>query len=527
MCTNGSFNESYMLKEFFFSPGRVLLGLGALSGVSLSVSAEGKKETKPNVIYILMDDLGYGELECFGQQKIETPNIDVLRAMGMKFTQHYSGSPVSGPSRCVLMTGMHTGHSQVRGNDEVEARGEVWSHAAMLENPELEGQVPLKEGTMTLGKMMKGAGYTTGCVGKWGLGYPGSVGVPNKQGFDFFFGYNCQRQSHTYYPAFLWRNEKRVYLGNEVVDPETTKLSKMADPRDERNYDKFVQKTYANDVMFDELMDFVDVNKANPFFLMWTTPMPHVSLQAPERWVKYYVNKFGDEEPYIGNKGYYPCRYPHATYAAMISYFDEQVGKLVQKLKKEGIYENTVIVFTSDNGPTFNGGSDSPWFNSGGIFKSELGWGKCYVHEGGIRVPTIVSWPARVKSATETDHISAFWDVMPTLADIAGVECPPTDGISFLPTLLGETKKQKQHDYLYWEYPEGKGSRAIRKGDWKLMVTNIKKGPETIELFDLNKDVQEQNNIAEKNPKVVKELIDLMKKSLIEPENPKFKMRSL
>lgn len=504
---------------------KTLLGLGALSAVSLAVVAAPEKTTRPNVVYILMDDLGYGDLECFGQQKIETPNIDALRAGGMKFTQHYSGSPVSGPSRCVLMTGMHSGHAQVRGNDEVASRGDVWSHASMLKDPELEGQVPLKAGTMTLGRMMQNAGYKTGCVGKWGLGYPGSEGVPNKQGFDFFFGYNCQRQAHTYYPAFLWRNDKRVYLGNSVLDPETTKLDIAADPMDERNYDKFVQKSYSNDVMFDELIHFVDENKADPFFLMWTTPLPHVSLQAPERWVRYYVEKFGDEEPYTGNRGYYPCRYPHATYAAMISYFDEQVGELVRELKKNGIYENTVIVFTSDNGPTFNGGSDSPWFNSGGIFKSEQGWGKCSVHEGGIRVPTIVSWPAQIKSATETDHVSAFWDVMPTLADMAGIECPSTDGISFLPTLLGDTGKQKQHEYLYWEYPESNGSRAIRKGNWKMMITNIKKGPQMIELFDLSKDVREQHNVADQQPQLVKELKKLMESSLVEAENPNFKMK--
>lgn len=504
-----------------------LLGLGALSVVSVAVlsGSTKKEEVKPNVIYILMDDMGYGELECYGQQKIETPNIDALRAKGIKFTQHYSGSPVSGPSRCVLMTGLHSGHTQIRGNDEVPSRGDVWSHDSMYVHPELEGQAPLKEGTMTLGRMMQNAGYTTACIGKWGLGYPGSVGVPNKQGFDHFFGYNCQRQSHTYYPPFLWRNEERVSLGNDKIqDPWKTPLDKGADPRDERSYDKYVQKQYANDVMFDELLKFVDKskNETKPFFLMWTTPMPHVSLQAPERWVKHYVEKFGDEEPYLGDKGYYPCRYPHATYAAMISYFDEQVGKLVKKLKKDKLYENTIIVFTSDNGPTFNGGSDSPWFNSGGIFKSEKGWGKCFVHEGGIRVPMVVAWPNKIKAGSETDHVSAFQDVMPTLAEVTGIECPPTDGISFLPTLLG--KKQPKHDFLYFEYPENGGSRAIRKGNWKLMITNIKKGPQKVQLFDLSKDIQELNDLSAQQPDLVKELETLMEASLVEAENPIFKM---
>lgn len=516
-----------MLKENFLNQGKTIVGLGMLSVASITALAGGKTEVKakPNVIYILMDDLGYGDLQCFGQQKIETPNIDALRASGMKFTQHYSGSPVSGPSRCVLMTGLHSGHTQIRGNDEVAERGDVWSHDSMYVHPELEGQIPLKAGTMTIGRMMQNAGYTTACIGKWGLGYPGSEGLPGKQGFDFFFGYNCQRMAHTYYPPFLWRNEEHISLGNDPLDPWKTKLDEGADPRDERSYDKFVQKQYANDVMYDELMNYVDRNKDTSFFLMWTTPLPHVSLQAPERWVKYYVEKFGDEEPYLGQKAYYPCRYPHATYAAMISYFDEQVGKMIEKLKAEGIYENTIIVFTSDNGPTFNGGSDSPWFNSGGIFKSEQGWGKCSVHEGGIRVPMVVSWSGKIKAGSESEHICAFQDVMPTLAEVAGIGAPEGDGISFLPSLLGKDKKQKKHDFLYFEYPESGGSRAIRKGDWKLMVTNIKKGPQKVQLFDLSKDIQELNDMAEQNPALVKELMILMENSLVEAENPKFKMK--
>lgn len=512
-----------MLMEIFFNPRKALLGIGTLSVVSLSVSAEPEKKAKPNVIYILMDDLGYGELECYGQQKIETPNIDRLRDAGMRFTQHYSGSPVSGPSRCVLMTGLHSGHAQIRGNDEVAERGNVWSHDSLYVHPEWEGQMPLQEGTMTIGRMMQQAGYKTGCIGKWGLGYPGSVGVPGKQGFDYFYGYNCQRMAHTYYPPYLWKNEERISLGNQPLDPWKTKLDPGADPRDERSYDKFVQKTYANDMMYDEILSFVKDNQKNPFFLMWTTPLPHVSLQAPERWIKHYVEKFGDEEPYLGTKGYYPCRYPHATYAAMVSYFDEQVGGLVDLLKKEGIYENTIIVFTSDNGPTFNGGSDSPWFNSGGIFKSEQGWGKCSLHEGGVRVPTIFVWPGKIKAGSESPHISGFQDVMPTFAEVAGVKSPATDGISFLPTLLGKNKKQKQHDYLYFEYPESGGSRSIRQGNWKLLITNIRKAPK-VQLFDLSKDIQELNDVADQNPAVVAELQKFMKEALVEAENPKFRM---
>lgn len=479
------------------------------------------QKSTPNVIYILMDDLGFGDLGCYGQQKIETPNIDRLRTNGLRFTQHYSGSPVSAPSRCVLMTGMHSGHAQIRANDELSGRGEVDSHQAMFEHPELEGQAALKAGTVTLGKMMQQAGYRTACVGKWGLGYPGSDGEPNKQGFDFFYGYNCQRQAHTYYPAFLYRNDKREYLDNKVLDPHRTVLDSGADPYDEHSYDKFTQKQYANDLIFDEVIHFVDENAGNPFFLMWTTPLPHVSLQAPERWVKHYVQKFGDEKPKLKG-GYYPCRYPHATYAAMVSYFDEQVGLLVEELKKKNIYNNTLIVFTSDNGPTFNGGSDSPWFNSGGLFKSEYGWGKCFLHEGGIRVPMIVSWPDQIEAGGETDHISAFQDIMPTLADVAGIRCPATDGISFFPVLLG--KKAKQHKYLYFEYPDRQiGLKAIRWGKWKGIVENIRKGNFKMKLYNLELDLREEHDVSAENPAVVRKLEELMKEAHSEPENPVFR----
>lgn len=498
----------------------IFIGLSALA---LNANAQ-SGTSRPNVIYILMDDLGFGDIGCCGQQKIETPHIDQLRNNGMLFTQHYSGSPVSAPARCVLMTGLHSGHTQIRANDEMAYRGAVNSHDSMFVHKELEGQYPLKANTMTIGRMMQNAGYTTGCYGKWGLGNPGSEGTPNKQGFDRFYGYNCQRQAHTYYPPFLYKNEDRVYLSNQVRDPHTTKLDKGADPYDKASYAKYTQKEYANDLIFDELLDFVEQNREKPFFLMWTTPLPHVSLQAPDKWVEYYVKKFGDEKPYTGTAGYMPCRYPHATYAAMISYFDEQIGKLIEKLKNDNLYENTIIVFTSDNGPTFNGGSDSPWFNSGGPFKSEYGWGKCFLHEGGIRVPAIFTWPGKIKKGTESNHICSFQDMMPTLADIARISCPQTDGISILPTLLGNEKKQKEHKYLYWEYPDPKiGLKAIRMGKWKGIITDIRKGNTQMQLFDLDNDLRELHDVATQHPDIIKKFEQLMKESHTEPENPKFR----
>ena len=270
-------------------------------------------------------------------------------------------------------------------------------------------------------------------------------------------------------------------------------------------------------------MAFVDKHRDQPFFAMWTTPLPHVSLQAPQEWVDYYVKKFGDEEPYVGKAGYLPCRYPHATYAAMISYFDSQVGKLVAKLKEEGLYENTLIVFTSDNGPTFNGGTDSPWFNSGGIFRSEYGWGKCFLHEGGIRVPAIYTWPNRIEKGSESNHVSASQDVMATLAELLNLECPPTDGISFLPTLLGDVQRQKEHPYLYWEYPDAKiGMKAIRMGRWKGIISDIRKGNQTMELYDLEKDVTETTNVASEHPEIVRQLYQLMDEARVQSDHPSF-----
>ncbi|MCP3895125.1 MAG: arylsulfatase [Bacteroides sp.] len=506
----------------------LLLSITALAGafpVQGNAQAKAKssaKSVKPNIIYILADDLGRAELGSYGQQLIETPHLDALRNSGMLFTNHYSGTAVSAPSRCVLFTGLHTGHAYIRGNDEGAERGKVWDFAAVCADSTLEGQRPVPANTVMIPKALKQGGYTTACIGKWGLGFPGSVSTPNKMGFDFFYGYNCQRQSHTYFPTFLYRNEAREYIQNELVVPGT-KLDKGADPKDVKSYAKYTQQTYAPDLMYDELIKFVQRSKKEPFALFWTTPVPHVPLQAPERWVKHYVDKFGDEEPYLGNKGYFPCRYPRATYAAMVSYWDEQVGGLIAELKRQGIYENTIILFTSDNGPTFNGGSDSPWFDSAKPFKSESRWGKCSLREGGIRTPLLVSWPKKVKAGTTNDVISAFWDMMPTMCDIAGVPSPETDGISLLPSIIGQPQKV-QHDFLYWEYCEAGGEKAVRMGKWKGYIQNILKGNREIELYNLDLDPREQTNVARYNPEVVAQIKEIMKKEHIDAELKAFNM---
>ncbi len=444
----------------------------------------------------------------------------------MKFTQHYAGAPVCAPSRCVLLTGKHLGHSQVRGNDEWGERGKVWDYRAMIADSTLEGQRPIHAGTKTIGRLLQQAGYKTAVVGKWGLGAPQTDGVPNKQGFDYFFGYNCQRMAHTYYPVHLWENMHKVHLDNDTVAPNT-KLDKGADPYDLKSYAPFHLKEYSPDLMFDRITRFVNENKDQPFFLYWATTIPHVPLQAPQRWVDYYHKKFGDEEPYTGNRGYFLCRYPHATYAAMISYLDENIGKLIKQLKDLGLYDNTLIIFTSDNGPTYNGGTDSPWFDSGGPFKSVYGRGKGFVYEGGIRVPMIAEWPGQIKPGSETGHISAFYDVLPTLCDVAGVVKPKDiDGISFLPVLLGE--KQKKHEFLYWEFPEYGGQLAIRMGKWKAVCRNMRKKDNfTFELYDLDNDIGETKDIASEHPDIIEKIKRIVKEQHTESPNPRWQFKVL
>lgn len=464
---------------------------------------------KPNIILILADDLGYGDLGCFGQERIETPNLDRLAAEGMVFSQHYSGAPVCAPSRCVLLTGKHTGHAYIRGNDEWRSRGNVWNYRAMIADSTLEGQRPLPAGTQTIGTLLQSAGYRTALIGKWGLGAPHTQGIPNKLGFDFFCGYNCQRQAHTYYPVHLYLNENRLHLQNDTVAPHTS-LDEDADPFNPASYARFTLTEYAPQVMFREMTGFIEEKSKQPFFVYWASPIPHLPLQAPDSLVQYYVEKFGDELPYIGNEKYFPHRYPHAAYAAMVSFLDAQVGKLIGILKEQGIYEETLIIFTSDNGPTYGDGTDSPWFNSGGPFKSEKGWGKAFLHEGGIRVPLIASWPGRISPGTTSDHISAFWDILPTFCDAAGIGIPEnTDGISFLPTLTGD-QNQEKHQSLYWEFQGHNGQQAIRMDHWKGIRKNIKDGDMEIALYDLDLDPTEQDDLAGQYPAIIQEMEQIM-----------------
>lgn len=465
----------------------------------------------PNIIYILADDLGYGELGAYGQKVIETPNLDALAATGMRFTQHYSGAPVCAPARCILLTGQHSGHALVRGNDEDGSRGDVWNFQAMFDNPRLEGQRPIPDSLVTMGEVLQTAGYTTGIIGKWGLGAPHSEGVPNRQGFDYFYGYNCQRQAHNLYPTHLWENESRVYLKNELQAPHVLQ-EQAQDQADSAFFNQFLQQDYAPEMMQERALNFVRKHKDEPFFLYYASPLPHVPLQAPQRWVDHYREKIGEEDAYRG-KAYFPSQHPMATYAAMISYLDEQVGELIVELKELGLYENTLIIFTSDNGPTYAGGVDPDFYKSAAPFQGEYGRGKGFLYEGGIRVPMIASWPGVIETGSESSHVSAFQDVLPTLSELTGATPPANDGISFLPTLKGEI--QKEHPFLYWEFPAYKGQQAVRFGDWKAVRQRMHNGNLTIELYDLANDPREENDLADAQPQEVARAREIMERAHI------------
>ena len=442
---------------------------------------------KPNIVYILADDLGYGDLSCYGQSHFQTPNIDKLAESGLKFTQHYSGSTVCAPSRSSLMTGQHTGHTFIRGNKEVQP----------------EGQHPLEAEAFTMAEALHDAGYVTGAFGKWGLGYPGSEGDPNNQGFDEFFGFNCQRIGHHYYPYHMWHNQEKVML-------DGNKGTQTGD--------------YGPEVIQEYALKFLENNKDKPFFMYYPSIIPHAELYAPEEYMEKYRGKFLPEKNYEGvdsgenfrNGPYGSQPESHAAFAAMIDYLDMQVGEIVAKLKELGVYENTLIIFTSDNGPHMEGGADPDYFNSNGPLKGY----KRDLYEGGIRVPMIAVWDEKSVARSETDNISAFWDVFPTLADITGANDPENiDGISFLPTLLGNEEEQNEHEYLYWEFHERGGRKALRKGDWKLVQYNVF-DPEktTTELYNIENDLGEENNVAGEHPDLVKELMEIMNSARTESE---------
>ena len=433
-------------------------------------------ETKPNIIFILADDLGYGDLSCYGQEKFTTPNIDRLAREGLKFTQFYAGSTVCAPSRCSLMTGYHTGHCFIRGNRD---------------QPETLGNYPIPPETVTVAEVLKKTGYATGCFGKWGLGGPLSEGAAFRQGFDIFFGYYDQRHAHSYYPDHLYKNRERIELDG---------------------------KTYSHDLIEREALDFIRTNKDKPFFCYLPVTIPHAAMQVPEEFVAPWRAKFPEFENTIGRYTFESeVRNPVAAFPGMISRLDLTVKRILDLLEELNLDKNTIIMFSSDNGPHQEGGHRSDLFASFGPLRGL----KRDMYEGGIRVPMLVRWTGTVKPGSVSDHIGAFCDILPTYTDLAGAasaEYPDNiDGLSFLPTLLGKTGEQKQHPYLYWEFYEQGGKMATRYGKWKGVQLNVNQTfgrPDApIEVYDLENDLGETKNVAAAHPEIVEKIREIFREA--------------
>jgi arylsulfatase A-like enzyme len=425
-------------------------------------------QTRPNIIFIQADDLGYGDLSCYGQRKFRTPNIDRLAAEGMRFTQYYAGSTVCAPSRSALMTGQHTGHTRIRGN----------------------ARHPLLPEDVTVAEALKSAAYKTALIGKWGLGEAGTTGVPNRQGFDYFFGYLNQRHAHNYYPTFLWRNEKRIDLRNLVPDEDAEGSGVSTNRVD-----------YAHDLMAEEALEFIEGNGGGPFFIYLAFTIPHANNEAKNK---------GMEVPDLGEFASEDWPDQEKAKAAMITRLDRDVGRLMALLKKLGIDDNTLVFFTSDNGPHREGGADPDFFDSNGPLRGI----KRDLYEGGIRVPMIARWPKRIKAGAKSDQVWAHWDLLPTLAEVAGVKPPADiDGVSMFNALRG--RRQRDHEFLYWEFHERGFSQAARMGDWKA----VRKSPDSpLELYDLKNDLGEQNDGAAKHPEIVKKIEYYLKTARTESE---------
>jgi len=437
------------------------------------------QDKKPNIIFILADDLGYGDIGCYGQQKIETPNIDKLAQKGMRFTQFYSGSTVCAPARSSFLTGLHTGHTAIRGNKGYDP----------------EGQSPLPDSIVTFANLLQQNGYATAAFGKWGLGYITTGGDPNKKGFDLFYGYNCQSLAHNYYPDHLWNNHDRIDLA--VKD-----------------------SIFSGDLIHKEAMQYIKNSGQRPFFLYLPYTMPHAEVIAPhDSTFYYYVKKF-NEQPFTAKRMYDGRQlgeYPHASFAAMVSRLDKYVGEIVKLVEEKGIANNTLIIFTSDNGPHKEGGGDPEFFNGNGIYKGI----KRDLYEGGIRVPFIAYWPGRIKPKVE-GHPAALWDMYPTFLQLAGIPIrKKVDGISIAPLLLNNAK-QKPHEYFYWEFHENDGRQAILWGKWKAIKLSVGKiSDPSIELYDLSKDPGEMNNVAVQNPAIIKKMKGMfLKEHAYDPDWP-------
>lgn len=468
--------------------------LGLLVSLATTDAAEDAKANSapcPNIIFLLADDLGYGDIGAYGQTKIRTPTLDRLAREGMRFTQHYSGNAVCAPSRCVLMTGLHPGHAFIRDNRAMKP----------------EGQHPIPLETITLPKLLKQAGYATGGFGKWGLGGPGSTGEPLRQGIERFFGYNCQAVAHNFYPTYLWDNNRKHPLDNPDFAAHQ-KLPPDADPRDPASYARYSGKEYAPDLIAEQALKFIRDNRERPFFLYFPTTVPHLALQVPEDSLQEYAGKFEDE-PYPGGKGYLPHLTPRAAYAAMVTRLDRDIGRIVNLVHDLGLDDNTLFVFTSDNGPLYDrlGGTDTDFFQSA----RELRGRKGSLYEGGVRVPCVVRWTGKIPAGKTSDRVTGFEDWLPTLLDLAGIgtQMPKDiDGISFAATLLNQS--QAERPFLYREFPGYTSGQFVRVGNWKLIRPLLKRNPELHELYDLAADPSESKNVAADHPDVLAKLRPLL-----------------
>ncbi len=468
-------------------PCRVISLLLIAGAFGIACAAQAQEGDRPNIIFILADDLGYGDLGCYGQEVIRTPNIDRMAEEGMRFTHCYAGSTVCAPSRCCLMTGYHSGHALVRGN----------------------ARVPLRPEDITVAESLKSAGYHTGIIGKWGLGEPDTTGIPNRQGFDFWFGYLNQRHAHNFYPAYLWKNEKRFPLRNEVVhtlNGRDVTPGGVASKRVE----------YSHDLFAEQALEFVRSNRHEPFFLYLALTIPHANNEASRQQVEEVEipDYLGMEVPDFGPYEEKDWPAPQKGHAAMITRMDADVGRLLELLTELGIDDKTIVFFTSDNGPHKEGGADPDFFRSSGPLRGF----KRALYDGGIRVPMIVRWPGRIAAGTTNDLPWAFWDFLPTACDLAAIAPPEgIDGLSVLPTLLGRDSEQARHEALYWEFHEGRGSKqAVRMGPWKGVKNRI---PGPIELYDVTTDPSESTDVAAAHPDVVAKIESFLKTARTESEH--------
>jgi len=446
-------------------------GCAAALAVAPHAQAAEPARRKPNIVLIVADDLGYAELGCYGQKKIRTPHLDRLAEQGMRFSQAYAGNAVCAPSRCVLMTGKHPGHAFIRSNKGMKP----------------EGQYPIPPSEVTLAEILKRHGYATGAFGKWGLGGPGSTGDPLKQGFDRFFGYNCQAHAHSYYPSYLWSDSRRIQLDNDPPVPGHASLPKGADPADPASYQRFKGTDYAPDRINKQALAFIRANKDRPFFCFYPTIIPHVALHVPDEELEPYLALKWHDPPFTRGKGYgyTPHFTPRAAYAAMITRMDRYVGNVLRLLDELGLAENTIVVFSSDNGTThLKAEVDYEFFDSVGPLRGLKG----SLYEGGIRVPMIARWPGKVRPGASSRRVVGFEDRL--------------DGISFVPTLRGE--RQAERPFLYREFTGYGGQVSVRMGVWKAVRQKLHRRPDApIELHNLAEDVGETKDLAAEHPDIV------------------------